>query len=485
MNPLHRLALACAASVACQAFAAEPKAPQPASASTLPPPSATEAWTPVPPVIAAPAGGIPSDAIVLFDGKNLDAWELAKSPGTAAPWKIEGDALVVVPRSGHIRTKASFGDVQLHLEFRTPAEVKGSGQGRGNSGIFFHGVDRDPDIGGPGLYELQILDSHENQTYANGQAGSIYKQHPPFVNASRPPGEWQSYDIIWIAPRFAADGKLVSPARMTVFHNGVLVQHAAELKGPTAHRGTPPYKAHPAKGPIMLQDHNNLTAFRNIWVRELMPPDASKSSVADARVALEAMHETDQVHRREIIELEKKHGRNSPEVQAAWAKQNAIDGENIRSLEKIIAQHGWPGSTQFGRKAAGAAFLILQHSDLAYQKQYLPLARVAAANGEMRPSSLALLEDRVRLREGQKQIYGSQVTRNDADEWEPRPLEDEARVDGLRAAVGLGPLSEYLQGFADRSGGRVASKWKKSARDVAAESETSMATPVPLPEARP
>lgn len=174
------------------------------------------------------------------------------------------------------------------------------------------------------------------------------------------------------------------------------------------------------------------------------------------------MFETDQSHRREVIELEKQHGRDSTEVKEAWAKQSAIDSQNIRRLEGIIAMHGWPGRTQFGDKAASAAFLILQHSDLSYQKKYLSLARDAAAKGEMRGSSLALLEDRVRLREGQKQIYGSQVTRNSADEWEPLPLEDEDKVDALRASVGLGPISEYLQGVASRSGGRVSPKWIKT-----------------------
>lgn len=198
-------------------------------------------------------------------------------------------------------------------------------------------------------------------------------------------------------------------------------------------------------------------------------------SVESVRAELEAMLETDQGHRRELIELERKHGRNSPEVKAVWKKQSAIDAQNIRRLEEIIAQHGWPGIAQFGSKAASAAFLILQHSEIQYQKKYLALAKAAAAKGEMRASSLALLEDRVRLREGQKQIYGSQVNRNAADEWEPLPLEDETKVDELRASVGLGPLAEYLKGFADRSGGRVHPKWAKSgeqARAAAATTET-------------
>lgn len=230
----------------------------------LPPPELTEVWTPVPPVISAPANGVPSDAIVLFDGKNLDAWESLKKEtlGQPAPWALEGDAFVVVPKSGDIRTKASFGDIQLHIEWRSPAKVVGESQGRGNSGVFFMGQ-----------YELQVLDSYDNKTYTNGQAASIYKQHIPLVNASRGPGEWQTYDVVFIAPRFNADGTLRSPARATVFHNGVLVQYNVEIQGATAWRGKPAYKAHAPKLPLSLQDHGNPVAFRNIWVREISLPD--------------------------------------------------------------------------------------------------------------------------------------------------------------------------------------------------------------------
>jgi hypothetical protein len=234
-------------------------APAAPAAPALPPPEITELWTPIPPVVSAPANGVPSDAIVLFDGLSLDGWESVK--GGPAPWKIEGGNLVVTPRSGYIQTKASFGDMQLHLEFRTPAEVKGDSQGRGNSGVFFMG-----------LYEVQILDSYNNATYVNGQAGAVYKQHIPLVNASRPPGEWQSYDIVFIAPRFRAAGVVETPGRLTVFHNGVLVQHNVEIKGTTGHRGYPAYTPHAAKLPLQLQDHSNPIAFRNIWVRELNLP---------------------------------------------------------------------------------------------------------------------------------------------------------------------------------------------------------------------
>lgn len=229
-----------------------------ADAAPLPAPELTEQWWPVPPVVRAPAGQPPSDAIVLFDGTSLDAWESVKTPGGAAPWTVADGVMTVKRETGDIRTKAGFGDIQLRLEFRSPAEVKGRGQGRGNSGIFF--MER---------YELQVLDSYENKTYVNGQLGSIYKQHPPLVNPARPPGEWQVYDVVFTAPRFHADGSLKSPARITAFLNGVLIQNHAELRGPTEYRGTPVYKAHPDRLPLKLQDHGDLVSFRNIWVREL------------------------------------------------------------------------------------------------------------------------------------------------------------------------------------------------------------------------
>jgi hypothetical protein len=228
------------------------------------PEHATEVWTPVPPVVSAPAGGVPSDAIVLFDGTNLDAWEPVRAGESL--WKIEDGAMIVVPKPQpcDLRTKRSFGDVQLHIEWRAPADAKGSGQDRGNSGVFFMG-----------LYEIQILDSYHNTTYVNGQSAAVYKELAPLVYASRPPGEWQVYDVVFIAPRFDPEGKLVTPARMTAFHNGVLVQHDVALTGPTPNGPTyamstlPPYAAHAAKLPLLLQDHRHPVAFRNIWVREL------------------------------------------------------------------------------------------------------------------------------------------------------------------------------------------------------------------------
>lgn len=202
------------------------------------------------------ARGIPSDAIVLFDGKDLSEWRSAQ--GGAAGWRVRGGFVEVVPRSGDIETARRFGDVQLHIEWATPSEVTGDGQGRGNSGVFLMG-----------LYEVQILDSYRNRTYADGQAAAVYGQHPPLVNASRPPGEWQTYDIVFRRPRFDSAGALVSAARMTVLHNGVLVQNDVELSGATANARRASYRAHADRLPIRLQDHDNPTRFRNIWVREI------------------------------------------------------------------------------------------------------------------------------------------------------------------------------------------------------------------------
>ena len=219
------------------------------------PPEATEQWTPVPPVVSSPRDAPPSDAIALFTGANANEWESLE--GQPVKWKVADGALIVEPRTGDIRTKQSFGNIQLHLEFRTPTPARCDGQNRGNSGVFFMG-----------LYELQVLDSYENKTYVNGQAASVYKQYPPLVNASRPPGEWQTYDVLFFAPQFAPAGA-VTPARMTVFHNGVLVQNNVALRGGTVYKGKPSYTPHESKLPLVLQDHGNAVAFRNIWVRPI------------------------------------------------------------------------------------------------------------------------------------------------------------------------------------------------------------------------
>jgi 3-keto-disaccharide hydrolase len=219
---------------------------------------------PLPPVIDPgtastqdSAGRAPSDAVVLFDGKDLSQW-VQKKDGSPAKWKVESGYFEVVPKTGDLQTREAFGDCQLHVEFAEPSPAKGEDQDRGNSGVFLQG-----------LYETQVLDSYQNKTYADGQAAAIYGQYPPLVNASRPPGQWQTYDIIFHAPRFDASGKLTRPARETVFHNGVLVQDNVELTGPTAHHARPPYKPGPDKLPLALQDHNHPVRYRNIWIREL------------------------------------------------------------------------------------------------------------------------------------------------------------------------------------------------------------------------
>lgn len=219
-------------------------------------PAATEAWKPEPAIVATPPGGAPSDAIVLFDGRDTSAWEAEQ--GGRVPWTVVDGAMTIVPGSKGIRTREKFCDIQLHVEWRTPVDTKGfEGQDRGNSGIFLQE-----------LYELQVLDSYQNPTYANGQAGSIYKQAMPLANASRPPGEWQTYDVIWKAPRFSPGGGLISPARITVLHNGVLVQNDTVVSGKTEYIGAPSYAPHDC-APLYLQEHASKVSYRNIWVRKL------------------------------------------------------------------------------------------------------------------------------------------------------------------------------------------------------------------------
>jgi hypothetical protein len=220
-------------------------------------PKATEVWEPEPRIVtpgetnSAP----PSDAIILFEGSDLDAWQ--HGDGSAAKWIVEDGIATVKPRTGAIKTKEQFGDCQLHLEWRAPSVIEGEGQGRGNSGVFLQE-----------RYEVQVLDSYNNRTYSNGQAGSIYKQSMPLVNAMRAPGEWQTYDIIYQAPRFNEDGIKVSAATVTVIHNGVLIQNNTEIKGTTEYIGLPKNIAH-GDGSIILQDHSNPVSYRNIWVRRL------------------------------------------------------------------------------------------------------------------------------------------------------------------------------------------------------------------------
>lgn len=239
----------------------------------------TEQWEPVPEkVTPGDMTAAPSDAIVLFNGKDLDKWHhpehgygarmdqvesilkarLNAQNYSDAEWTVKDRAMIVKPGTGALETKQNFGDIQLHIEWLSPHDPGKEDQFYSNSGIFFMG-----------LYEIQVLNSYENSTYANGQAGAIYKQHIPLVNASRPPGEWQAYDIVFNAPEFNEAGEMRKPARMTAFHNGVLIQNNVELEGPCVYIGKAHYIPHPEKMPLLLQDHGDLVRFRNIWVREL------------------------------------------------------------------------------------------------------------------------------------------------------------------------------------------------------------------------
>jgi hypothetical protein len=211
---------------------------------------------PQPPVVSAPAGSPPSDAVILFDGTSLDGWVNVRD-GEPCGWKLDQGDLAVVPGVGDVQTEKEFGSCQLHLEFMSPVEVKKEGQGRGNSGVFLMGQ-----------YEIQVLDNWENPTYPDGTVGAVYGQTPPLVNPIRRPGEWNVYDILWTAPVFEGD-TLISPAVVTVLLNGVVQHHAQVLEGPTQHKELTSYVPHPPAGPLKLQDHGDLVRFRNIWVREL------------------------------------------------------------------------------------------------------------------------------------------------------------------------------------------------------------------------
>lgn len=231
-------------------------------------PEDTEVWKPVPKVVTATGvyTAPPSDAVVLFNGRDLSQWVSVEDRTKPAAWKVANGVMTVDKKTGNIETRQQFTNYQLHLEWRVPATISGTGQGRGNSGLFLASTGKG-DLG----YELQILDSYQNQTYVNGMAGSIYKQFMPLANPTQKPGQWQSYDVFWTAPTFKPDGTVQTPARVTVLFNGVVVQHNTELLGPTVYIGKPSYQAH-GPAPIKLQSHSDPSeplSFRNIWVREL------------------------------------------------------------------------------------------------------------------------------------------------------------------------------------------------------------------------
>jgi hypothetical protein len=229
----------------------------------------TEFYEPVPKVVTPGKnfGDPPSDAIILFNGKNLDQWVSANDTTKAAQWIVKDNAMTVNKKAGNIQTRQSFLDYQLHIEWLIPKTITGTGQARGNSGVFLASLGK-----GDAGYELQVLDNYNNPTYVNGQSGSIYKQAVPLANPNRPPGEWQSYDVVWTAPRFNTDGSVKSAARVTVLFNGVVVQNSFELKGPTRYIGLPTYEKPHGASPIKLQSHGDPSepiSFRNIWVRPI------------------------------------------------------------------------------------------------------------------------------------------------------------------------------------------------------------------------
>ncbi len=266
-NPMKNLMLCICSLTLAVASATFSRSASSQEGAAQPKPEDTEQWEPVPPKVlpGASEAAAPSDAIVLFDGRNLDEWVMANDRSPAR-WRVEKGAMVVDKAFGNIETKRLFRNYQLHLEYRIPADITGEGQARGNSGLFL--ASTGPSDQG---YEVQILDSWENKTYVNGQAASIYKQSPPLVNSCRKPGEWQSYDVVWTAPVFKSDGTVETPAFVTVFHNGVLVQNHFRLLGETLYIGKPVYRKYD-RAAIKLQSHHDPSApisFRNIWVREL------------------------------------------------------------------------------------------------------------------------------------------------------------------------------------------------------------------------
>ncbi len=275
-------------------------------AATAPDPAwlAHDRERPAPPMVIPPTpslperpGRPPSDAIVLFNGADLSQW--VSMDGSPTRWIVRDGYMECVKGSGYVRTLRNFGDCQLHVEWCAPIPASGDGQGRGNSGVFL-GLNR---------YEVQVLDSHQNRTYSDGSASSVYGQYPPLVNASLPPGQWQTYDIVYVAPRFDAAGRLLTPARLTVFHNGLLTQNNVEPTGPTSWLERAPYQAHPEKQPISLQDHGNPVRYRNIWVRELGKPGKTELTLAVA--LLDRYTGRYEREKDDIIEIEREDGQLS------------------------------------------------------------------------------------------------------------------------------------------------------------------------------
>ncbi len=260
MRPGIIMSLSTIGAVGVLSLAVSAQAPNASRAAELQKWGVHDTTRPMPPEVdpgpAGPPAPVPADAIVLFNGKDMSGWMTAK--GAPAKWVVKDGVMEAVKGAGSIQTERAFGDCQLHIEWASPSPAVGAGQDRGNSGVFLMNT-----------YEVQVLDSYQSKTYADGMAAALYGHYPPLVNVSRRPGEWQTYDIVFRAPRFDQNGAVTSPARFTVFHNGVLVHDAQELTGPTVHKARPPYKAHADRLPIGLQDHSHPVRFRNIWIREL------------------------------------------------------------------------------------------------------------------------------------------------------------------------------------------------------------------------
>lgn len=290
----------------------------------------------------------PSDAVVLFNGSGMDNWRAID--GSAPKWVARDGYMESVPGSGYLRSRDAFGDVQLHVEWAAPSTVKGDGQGRGNSGVFLMG-----------LYEVQVLDSWDNPTYADGQAGSVYGQYPPLVNASRKPGEWQAYDIVFRRPRFRRDGSVESSARLTVFHNGVLVQDNSAVRGPTSWLKNYPYKIHPDKLPLAFQDHGNPVRYRNVWLRELdewdrrgPAEDTTKPVVTLTEAVLDKYVGTYNQGRRPLVRITREGGQMFAAVYALPPMELETNSETEWSLRWTAAHFdftldgsGRPQSVEF------------------------------------------------------------------------------------------------------------------------------------------
>ena len=265
-------------------------------------------------------GAPPSDAVVLFDGKDLSQWE------NGDKWKVEDGVAIIAAGAGEIRTKQAFGDCQFHIEWSAPTPPTGTGQGRGNSGVFF------------GLYELQVLDSYQDDTYFEGQAAAIYKQTPPLVNAMRPPGEWNVYDVLWTAPRFKEDGSLESPAFITVLHNGVVVQNHFQLLGDTPYHRPPQYNQHPVEQHIRLQDHGNPVRFRNIWIRPIKPAVGKRAHEPKFKEDKEAPAKAASAETSESQKVETEDSGRTPNGHVEGAV--TLDGKPLKKGKVTFFSHG-------------------------------------------------------------------------------------------------------------------------------------------------